>query len=190
MQRLALTAFEIVWQQPLTPKPLSPSTLVRCHSHKTKYELSNYLSCNVNDDVWILGVHPNGLLSKVNVFLLWSQVTFVSSDTREAGLLFNYAKEVSESGCLDQDESIEDETGEGLGASSPVLGPMLNELLFLCAVDSITNVYTISKLKKKAQENPETFFGITYSFVSKLDLDSSLSRVIRSRWWVHLLASP
>lgn len=96
--------------------------------------------------------------------------------------MFNYAKEVSESGCLDQDESIEDETGEGLGASSPVLGPMLNVLLFLCAVDSITNVYTISKLKKKAQENPETFFGITYSFVSKLDLDSSLSRVIRSRW--------
>lgn len=190
MQRLALTAFEMVWQQPLTPKPLSPSTLVRRHSHEIKYELNNDLFSNVNDDVWILGVHPNGLLSKVNVFLLWSQFTFVSSDTREAGLLFSYAKEVSESGCLDQDESLEDETGEEFSASRPVLGALLNVLLFLCAVDSITNVYTMRQLKKKAQENPETFFGITYSFVSKLDLDSSLSRVIRSRWWVHLLASP
>lgn len=96
--------------------------------------------------------------------------------------MFSYAKEVCESGCLDQDESLEDETGGKFCASSPVLGAMLNALLFLCAVDSITNVYTMSQLKKKAQENPETFSGITYSFVSKLDLDSSLSRVIRSRW--------
>lgn len=59
---------------------------------------------------------------------------------------------------------------------------MFNVLLFLCAVDSITGVYTVSQLKQKAQENLEPFFGITYSFISKLDLDSSLSRVIRSRW--------
>ncbi|TWW81514.1 Target of rapamycin complex subunit lst8 [Takifugu flavidus] len=96
----------------------------------------------------------NGMTATVNS----KTIITVNPDTREAGLLFSYAKEVSESGCLDQDESLEDET-----------------------VDSITNVYTMRQLKKKAQENPETFFGITYSFVSKLDLDSSLSRVISSR---------
>lgn len=63
---------------------------------------------------------------------------------------------------------------------SCVVRVMLNVLL--SAVDSITGVYTVSQLKQKAQENVEPFFGITYSFISKLDLDSSLSRVIRSRW--------
>lgn len=52
-----------------------------------------------------------------NIFLLWSivgwfgQVSYVLSDTREASLLFSYAKEVSESGALDQDENSEDVTG-------------------------------------------------------------------------------
>ena len=50
------------------------------------------------------------------------------------------------------------------------------------AVDSITDVYTVSQLKQKAQENPEAFFGITYSFISKFDLDSAVSKVIRTRW--------
>uniref|UniRef100_A0A3Q3GPQ4 Meiosis specific with OB-fold n=1 Tax=Labrus bergylta TaxID=56723 RepID=A0A3Q3GPQ4_9LABR len=47
--------------------------------------------------------------------------------------------------------------------------------------DSITDVYTVSQLKQKAQETPEPFFGITYSFISKLDLDSSVSKVIKTR---------
>lgn len=55
-------------------------------------------------------------------------------------------------------------------------------LFFASAVDSITDVYTVSQLKQKARENPEVFFGITYSFISKLDLDSSVSKVIRTRW--------
>lgn len=50
------------------------------------------------------------------------------------------------------------------------------------AVDSITDVFTVSQLKQKAYECPEVFFGITYSFISKLDLDSSVSKVIRTRW--------
>ncbi|KAF7659490.1 hypothetical protein LDENG_00295410 [Lucifuga dentata] len=82
----------------------------------------------------------------------------VNPDTREASLLYSYAKEVSESGALDQDEKPEN-----------------------VPVDSITDVYTVSQLKQKAQENPEAFFGVTYSFISKLDLDSSVSRVIRTR---------
>lgn len=55
----------------------------------------------------------------------------------------------------------------------------------VCAVDSITDVYTVSQLKQKAQESSELFFGIMYSFVSKLDLDSSITKVIRTRWWVQ-----
>lgn len=57
-------------------------------------------------------------------------------------------------------------------------------LFFVSAVDSITDMYTVSQLKQKARENPEVFFGITYSFISRLDLDSSVSKVIRTRWWV------
>uniref|UniRef100_A0AAX7TF54 MEIOB-like N-terminal domain-containing protein n=1 Tax=Astatotilapia calliptera TaxID=8154 RepID=A0AAX7TF54_ASTCA len=54
-------------------------------------------------------------------------------------------------------------------------------LLFWSAVESITDVYTVSQLMQKARENPEALFGITYSFISKLDLDSSASKVIKTR---------
>lgn len=56
----------------------------------------------------------------------------------------------------------------------------------MLAVDSITDVYTVNQLKLKAKEQPDTFFGLTYSFISKLDLDSSVSKVIKTRWSVHL----
>ncbi|XP_064789146.1 meiosis-specific with OB domain-containing protein-like [Oncorhynchus masou masou] len=82
----------------------------------------------------------------------------VNPDTKEASLLFSYAKEVSESGVLLEDDRPGD-----------------------VPVDSISDVYTVSQLKLKAQENPEVFCGITYSFISKLDLDASVSKVIRSR---------
>ncbi|XP_068161577.1 meiosis-specific with OB domain-containing protein isoform X3 [Antennarius striatus] len=48
-------------------------------------------------------------------------------------------------------------------------------------VDSITDVFTMSQMKQKARDNPQAFFGISYSFISKLDLDSSISKVIRTR---------
>ncbi|XP_035469743.1 meiosis-specific with OB domain-containing protein isoform X2 [Scophthalmus maximus] len=80
------------------------------------------------------------------------------TDTREASLLFSYAKQLCESGALDQDEKPEN-----------------------VSVDAIIDVYTVSQLKQKAQKSPEAFFGITYSFISKLDLDSSVSKVIRTR---------
>nr|XP_020471582.1 meiosis-specific with OB domain-containing protein [Monopterus albus] len=93
----------------------------------------------------------NGMTATVNS----KTIITVNPDTREASLLFSYAKEVSESGALDQDEDV--------------------------PVDFITDVYTVSQLKQKAQESPEAFFGIMYSFISKLDLDSSVSKVIRTR---------
>uniref|UniRef100_A0A3B5AR20 Meiosis specific with OB-fold n=1 Tax=Stegastes partitus TaxID=144197 RepID=A0A3B5AR20_9TELE len=56
-------------------------------------------------------------------------------------------------------------------------------------VESITDVYTVRQLKQKVQESPEALFGITYSFISKLDLDSSVSKVIRTRSRCRFLAS-
>uniref|UniRef100_A0A673ANC2 Methionine sulfoxide reductase B1b n=1 Tax=Sphaeramia orbicularis TaxID=375764 RepID=A0A673ANC2_9TELE len=92
----------------------------------------------------------NGMTATVNS----KTIITVNPDTREASLLFSYAKEVSETGGLDEDEKTE---------------------------DSITDVYTVSQLKQKAQDDQDVFFGITYSFISKLDLDSSVSKVIRTR---------
>lgn len=85
-------------------------------------------------------------------------IVTVNPDTREASSLFSYVKEASESGLLDQDDGPDD-----------------------VPVESITDVYTVLQLKQKAQENPQAFFGITYSFISRLDLDSSVSKVIRTR---------
>ncbi|KAM9837988.1 meiosis-specific with OB domain-containing protein [Aulostomus maculatus] len=94
----------------------------------------------------------NGMTATVNS----KTIITVNPDTREASLLSRYAKEAFESGALEQDEKPED-------------------------VDSITDVYTVSQLKRKARETPDAFFGITYSFISKLDLDSSVSKVITTR---------
>ncbi|XP_024140760.1 meiosis-specific with OB domain-containing protein [Oryzias melastigma] len=94
-----------------------------------------------------------GMMATVNS----RSVITVNPDSREASLLFSYAKQMSESGALDHDE-----------ADDP-------------AVDSITDVYTVNQLKLKAKEQPDTFFGLTYSFISKLDLDSSVSKVIKTR---------
>ncbi|XP_071319102.1 meiosis-specific with OB domain-containing protein isoform X2 [Trachinotus anak] len=87
----------------------------------------------------------NGMAATVNS----KTIITVNPDTREASLLFSYAKQVSESGALDQDEKPED--------------------------------VPVRQLKEKARENPEAFFGITYSFISRLDLDSSVSKVIRTQ---------
>ncbi|XP_015224974.1 PREDICTED: meiosis-specific with OB domain-containing protein-like, partial [Cyprinodon variegatus] len=82
----------------------------------------------------------------------------VNPDTREASFLFSYAKKLSESGVLDQEEASEDPT-----------------------VESITDVYTVNQLKERAKEQSEPLYGITYSFISKFDLDSSVSKVIKTR---------
>ncbi|XP_054624433.1 meiosis-specific with OB domain-containing protein isoform X2 [Dunckerocampus dactyliophorus] len=83
-------------------------------------------------------------------------VITVNPDTREASVLFSYAKEMVESGTL-EDDKPED-----------------------MPVESITDVYTIGQLKQKSQETGEMFFGIIFSFISKLDLDSCVSKVIKT----------
>ncbi|XP_061086464.1 meiosis-specific with OB domain-containing protein [Conger conger] len=89
-------------------------------------------------------------------------VLTVNPDTKEANQLFNYAREFSETGGLDDQEK---QSGE-------------------VPLDSIADVFTVNQLKLKAQESLErqdTVYGITYGFVTTLRIDSSISKVIRSR---------
>ncbi|XP_049614516.1 meiosis-specific with OB domain-containing protein isoform X2 [Syngnathus scovelli] len=78
----------------------------------------------------------------------------VSPDMQEADLLYRYAAEMLESGALEQDDM---------------------------PLESISAVYTVAQLKGKIQESPETVYGITISFITGFDLDSSVSKVIKTR---------
>uniref|UniRef100_A0A3Q2XB08 Meiosis specific with OB-fold n=1 Tax=Hippocampus comes TaxID=109280 RepID=A0A3Q2XB08_HIPCM len=98
----------------------------------------------------------NGMTAAVN-----SKTIITVNPTQEAGLLCRYATEMLESGALEQDDKAED-----------------------VQVESITAVYTVGQLKEKSQESPETSHGITYSFISKLDLDSCVSKVAKCKFQV------
>ncbi|XP_061562313.1 meiosis-specific with OB domain-containing protein isoform X2 [Phycodurus eques] len=89
----------------------------------------------------------NGMAATVNS----KTIITVNPDTQEAGLLCRYAKEMLESGALEQDKP-----------------------------DDVP-VYTVGQLKEKGQEIAQASYGIIYSFFSKLDLDSSVSKVIKTR---------
>ncbi|XP_061562312.1 meiosis-specific with OB domain-containing protein isoform X1 [Phycodurus eques] len=95
----------------------------------------------------------NGMAATVNS----KTIITVNPDTQEAGLLCRYAKEMLESGALEQDKPDD------------------------VPVESITAVYTVGQLKEKGQEIAQASYGIIYSFFSKLDLDSSVSKVIKTR---------
>ncbi|KAG7261320.1 hypothetical protein CRUP_030564 [Coryphaenoides rupestris] len=90
-------------------------------------------------------------------------IVTVNPDTKEASQLYTYAKEMSVSGALEDDAWLED-----------------------MSVDSITDVFTVNHLKLRAQESPEVFFGLTYSFISRLDLDSSISKRPNTNFLSHL----
>ncbi|XP_072312339.1 meiosis-specific with OB domain-containing protein [Eucyclogobius newberryi] len=98
--------------------------------------------------------YRNAMVATINC----KTVITVNPDTREAGLLFSYAKELSEAGGLEEEEKPED-----------------------VHVESITDVYTVNQLKQKAKDESEPFLGVTYGFISKLDVDASVSKVIRTR---------
>uniref|UniRef100_A0A4W4F311 Methionine sulfoxide reductase B1b n=1 Tax=Electrophorus electricus TaxID=8005 RepID=A0A4W4F311_ELEEL len=83
----------------------------------------------------------------------------INPDTSEANQLFGYVRELSENGQLDEQET---ELSE-------------NEL------ESIGDVLTVSQAKAIAQESCDGFYGVTYGFITTLGLDSSISKVIRSR---------
>ncbi|XP_072523873.1 meiosis-specific with OB domain-containing protein [Salminus brasiliensis] len=81
----------------------------------------------------------------------------INPDTTEANQLFNYAREISESGGLDEQESDN------------------------VPLESISDVLTVQQIKTKAQESSDVFHGVIYAFITTLGLDSSISRVICSR---------
>ncbi|KAG5262531.1 hypothetical protein AALO_G00276120 [Alosa alosa] len=83
----------------------------------------------------------------------------INPDTPEANQLFNFAKEFSESGALD-------ETDNQSGDDIPL--------------DSITDVLTVSQLRSKTQDTLDAFYAITYAFISALPLDTP-SKVVRNR---------
>jgi len=52
-------------------------------------------------------------------------------------------------------------------------------------VETIVDVYTVKQLKEKALQSdgkPEPVFGIIYGYISMLDIDDNVSKVIRNRW--------
>ncbi|XP_061666001.1 meiosis-specific with OB domain-containing protein [Syngnathoides biaculeatus] len=95
----------------------------------------------------------NGMAATVNS----KSIITVNPDTHEAKLLCRYAQGMLETGALEQ------------GNSEDV------------PVESITAVYTVAQLKEMCQETAQASYGITYSFLSKLDLNSSVSEVIKTR---------
>ncbi|XP_051523601.1 meiosis-specific with OB domain-containing protein isoform X2 [Myxocyprinus asiaticus] len=79
----------------------------------------------------------------------------LNPDTAEANQLYTCARELLETGGLDDQEIL--------------------------PVDSISDVLTVNQLKARVREHGNAFHCITYGFISTLELDSSISKVIRNR---------
>ncbi|KAL4624547.1 meiosis-specific with OB domain-containing protein [Arapaima gigas] len=88
-------------------------------------------------------------------------IVTVNPDTKEAEVLFNYAKDFSETGALDDQEQFGDHM----------------------SLDTISDVFTVAQLKLSIQGNDKQncIYGVTYAFITTLNLDASISKVIRSR---------
>lgn len=59
-------------------------------------------------------------------------------------------------------------------------------LSFKLVVEAVVEVYTVEQLKEKAlqsDEKLEPVHGIIYGYISTLDIDENVSRVLRNRWW-------
>uniref|UniRef100_A0A4W3JVM2 Meiosis-specific with OB domain-containing protein n=1 Tax=Callorhinchus milii TaxID=7868 RepID=A0A4W3JVM2_CALMI len=85
-------------------------------------------------------------------------------DTKEANLLFSFAKEYTEIGGLDDDDPEQ-----------------ANEVINL---HSIVDVFTVQQIKNKAKDNvgkSDLIYGIVYAYITLLHIDSDVSKLIRSR---------
>ncbi|XP_055032752.2 meiosis-specific with OB domain-containing protein isoform X3 [Misgurnus anguillicaudatus] len=83
----------------------------------------------------------------------------IHPDTAEANQLYSCVRRLLENGDLDQEVLP--------GESMPL--------------DSISDVLTVSQLKARCQEQTDAFHCITYGFITTLELDCSISKVIRNR---------
>lgn len=53
-------------------------------------------------------------------------------------------------------------------------------------VETVVDVYTVEQLKEKALQSDgklEPLHGIIYGYISTLDIDENVSKVLRNRWW-------
>ncbi|XP_052535591.1 meiosis-specific with OB domain-containing protein [Tympanuchus pallidicinctus] len=85
-------------------------------------------------------------------------------ETAEANILFSFIRESAQSGALH--DKMEEQSKESIN------------------LETIVDVYTVKQLKEKALQSdgkPEPVFGIIYGYISMLDIDDNVSKVIRSR---------
>ncbi|KAL2078151.1 hypothetical protein ACEWY4_025836 [Coilia grayii] len=83
----------------------------------------------------------------------------INPDTPEANQLYNFAKELAESGALDETDT---QSGDNI------------------PLDSITDVLTVRQVRSKTQDSFDAFYAITYAFISAFPLDTP-SKVVRYR---------
>ncbi|XP_021267243.1 meiosis-specific with OB domain-containing protein isoform X2 [Numida meleagris] len=85
-------------------------------------------------------------------------------ETAEANVLFSFIKESAQSGALH--DKMEEQLKESIN------------------LETIVDVYTVKQLKEKALQSdgkPEPVLGIIYGYISMLDIDDNVSKVIRNR---------
>uniref|UniRef100_A0A8C4SET4 Meiosis-specific with OB domain-containing protein n=1 Tax=Erpetoichthys calabaricus TaxID=27687 RepID=A0A8C4SET4_ERPCA len=90
-------------------------------------------------------------------------IVTINPDIKEANLIFNYMREFIESGGLDE---FEDQMEEQVN------------------LESIVDTYTVDQLKVRAQQDTGKsgpIYGVTYAFITALNLDSSVTKLIRTR---------
>ncbi|KAF4106679.1 hypothetical protein G5714_012669 [Onychostoma macrolepis] len=84
----------------------------------------------------------------------------LNPDTAEANQLYTCIRELIEAGGLDDQDIL---SGDDV------------------QLDSISDVLTVEKLKARSQEHAEVFHCIIFGFITSLELNSSISKVIRKR---------
>ncbi|POI23562.1 hypothetical protein CIB84_012690 [Bambusicola thoracicus] len=85
-------------------------------------------------------------------------------ETAEANVLFSFIRESAQTGALH--DKMEEQSKESIN------------------LETIVDVYTVKQLKEKALQSdgkPEPVFGIIYGYISMLDIDDNVSKVIRNR---------
>uniref|UniRef100_A0A673J2D2 Meiosis-specific with OB domain-containing protein-like n=1 Tax=Sinocyclocheilus rhinocerous TaxID=307959 RepID=A0A673J2D2_9TELE len=86
----------------------------------------------------------------------------LNPDTAEANQLYTCIRELLEAGGLDDQDIL---SGDDVQYKS---------------LDSISDVLTVEKLKARSQEHAEVFHCIIFGFITSLELNSSISKVIHN----------
>ncbi|XP_008926454.2 meiosis-specific with OB domain-containing protein [Manacus vitellinus] len=85
-------------------------------------------------------------------------------ETAEANVLFSFIKDSAQSGALH--DRMKEQANEAIN------------------LETIVDVYTVEQLKEKALQGdgkPDPVYGIIYGYISTLDIDDNVSKVMRNR---------